>query len=64
MVVGGFSKYQPDDSPFKLPAPDFVGILEEVPPGRTEIRRIVGVDGGDEVKALMLLVGMGGDMGI
>ena len=64
VVVGAGGKYQPDDALLKFPTSDFVDILEEAPPGRTEIWWIMGVDGGDETEALGQLVGLVVDMGI
>ena len=41
VVVGAGGKYRPDDVPHKFPASDFLGLIEEAPPGRTEIWWIV-----------------------
>ena len=51
VVIGGGGEDGSDDVACQFSELDFVCIFEEVPPCGTEVRRFVGVDGGDEVEA-------------
>ena len=64
VVIGGRGKDSSYDGACEFSELDSVLILEEVPPGGTEICWVMGVDDGDEGEAMGPLVWLGGGVGV